>query len=53
MHNDVDLKPYLKYNDNLIAVLKVLAFPLNWISSMLENWSRQRTTKMVEKWLAE
>ena len=53
MNNDIDLKPYLKYNNNVIAALKVLAFPLNWVAAQFEEMSRKRTQKMVEKWLAQ
>jgi len=53
MNENVDLKPYLKYNNNVILVLKVLAFPFNWVAEKFENLSRRRTQKMVEKWLAQ
>jgi hypothetical protein len=53
MNETVDLKPYLKYNNSLIAVLKVIAFPLNWVAEQFEKASRKRTQKMVNKWLAE
>ena len=50
---NVDLKPYLKYNNSVVSVLKVLAFPLNWVASVFENLSRNRTQKMVDRWLSE
>ena len=50
LNEPVDLKPFLKYNNGLVAVLNVLVFPFNWVSAQFEKLSVKHTQNMIAKW---
>lgn len=50
LNEPVDLKPFLKYNNGVVAVLKVLAAPFNWVEAKFEAASVKYTQHLVAKW---
>jgi hypothetical protein len=46
----VDLKPFLKYNNGVVFVFKVLAAPFNCASNQFDKLSVKYTQHLVAKW---